>query len=229
MKVGFIGLGRMGNGMASCLLAAGHDLTVWNRDRGEAEALERLGATVAATPRQAAEAGIVFTMLANDAALEAVSFGDDGILAAGNGITHVSCSTVSVALTRRLTKDHADAKQGFVSAQLFGAPEAAAASQLMILTAGAPALRDRCDPLFGILGQKVLPMGDEPAMAAAAKLAANFSLGAVIETITDAFAIAGSGGVAPEALLKLYEDINFGTRMIGIYGSRIAKFEPAAG
>lgn len=224
MKVGFIGLGEMGRGMARCLLDAGHDLTVWNRDRGKAEELESIGATVAATPRNAAETGVVFTMLANDAALEAVSFGNDGILAAGNGVTHVSCSTVSVALTRRLTKEHVDTQQGFVSAQVFGGPDAAAAGRLVIITAGAPALRDRCDALFAAIGQKILPMGGEPTMAAAAKLATNLSLAAIMEDIAEAFAIAGSGGVAPDALLQLYEDVNFGTRLISVSGRLIASF-----
>lgn len=224
MKVGFIGLGQMGQGMARCLLDAGHNLTVWNRDRSKAGELETIGATMAATPRKAAQADVVFTMLANDGALEAVSFGNDGILAIDNGVTHVSCSTVSVALTRRLTKEHEDAKQGFISAPVFGGPDAAAAGQLVIMTAGPRGLRDQCEGLFRAISEKILPMGEEPAMAAAAKLAANFSIAAVIENITEAFAIAGSGGVPPEALLKLYEEVNFGTRLISVSGRLIASF-----
>lgn len=230
MKVGFVGLGQMGQAMARRLLDAGHEVSVWNRDGRKADALASAGALVAQSPREAAAAGIVFTMLGNDAALDAVCGGDDGILAAGKDILHISCSTVSVALTEQLTKEHAAGGQQFVSAQVLGRPEAAASGQLAILAAGSQELIDRSKPLFEVIGNKVVPMGGEPAMAAATKLAANFSLAAVIETVTEAFAIAGAGGVSKEALLDLFADVNFGTRMFGVYGKIIAAgtFEPAA-
>lgn len=230
MKVGFVGLGQMGQAMARRLLDGGHEVSVWNRDNSKADALASAGAVVAKSPRVSAAAGIVITMLGNDAALEAVCHGDDGILAAGKDILHISCSTVSVALTERLTADHAASGQQFVSAQVLGRPEAAASGQLAILAAGSQAPIDRCEPLFEVIGNKVIPMGDKPAMAAATKLAANFSLAAVIETVTEAFAIAGAGGVSKEALLDLFADVNFGTRMFGAYGKIIVAgtFEPAA-
>jgi 3-hydroxyisobutyrate dehydrogenase-like beta-hydroxyacid dehydrogenase len=230
MKVGFVGLGQMGQAMARRLLDAGHEVSVWNRDDSKADALVSAGALVAQSPRDAAAGGIVFTMLGNDAALEAVCHGDDGILTAGKDMLHISCSTVSVALTERLTKEHAARGQQFVSAQVLGRPEAAVSGQLAVLAAGSQDLIDRCEPLFEVIGNKVIPMGGEPAMAAASKLAANFSLAAVIETVTEAFAIAGVGGVSKEALLDLFAEVNFGNRMFGAYGKIIAAgtFEPAA-
>jgi 3-hydroxyisobutyrate dehydrogenase-like beta-hydroxyacid dehydrogenase len=169
-------------------------------------------------------------MLANDAALEAVSFGKDGVLSAGPGVVHISCSTVSVALTKRLTNDHAAVNQHFVAAPVLGRPDAAAAGKLVILPAGDQGMIDFCAPLFAAIGEKVLPMGGKPAMAAASKLAANFSLAAIIETVTEAFAIASTGGVSAEALLDLFGEVNFGTRMMGVYGKIVASsaFEPAA-
>ena len=106
MKIGFVGLGQMGAGMADRLLAAGHELLVWNRDRAKAEPLAAKGASVAASPAEAASAGVVFTMLANDDAVEAVTFGEGGILSAGSGVLHIASSTVSVALTERLAVAH---------------------------------------------------------------------------------------------------------------------------
>ncbi len=123
MDVAFIGLGQMGSGMAGRLIDAGHRVTVWNRDRARSESFERRGARIADNPVDAARSGIVLSMLANDEALEAVSFGDSGLLAASRSLLHVSCSTVSVALTQRLTDAHARAGQRFVSAQVLGRPD----------------------------------------------------------------------------------------------------------
>ncbi|EWY35916.1 hypothetical protein N825_32205 [Skermanella stibiiresistens SB22] len=107
----------MGSGMADNIVAAGHQVTVWNRGRAKAEPFAARGAKVAADLAAAARAGTVMTMLANDAAVEAVVFGDGGLLAAGPDLLHISCSTVSVDLTARLAAAHAAAGQRFVSAQ----------------------------------------------------------------------------------------------------------------
>lgn len=128
MEVSFIGLGQMGSGMADNLVAAGHQVTVWNRHRAKAEPFAARGAKVAADLAATARAGTVMTMLADDAAVEAVLFGDDGLLAAGPSLLHISCSTVSVGLTARLAVAHAAAGQRFVSAQVLGRPDVAAAA-----------------------------------------------------------------------------------------------------
>ena len=125
MKVGFIGLGQMGSAMAANLVKAGHEVTVWNRSPDKAADLIAAGATLAATPAAAAQGDVVMTMLADDAALEAVVYGDDGIL--GAPAVHVSHSTISVALAERLTADQ-DGAGGYVAAPVFGRPPAAAAA-----------------------------------------------------------------------------------------------------
>ncbi|WP_281848684.1 NAD(P)-binding domain-containing protein [Dyella sp. GSA-30] len=127
MELGFIELGKMGSGIAANLVAARHQVTVWNRDRTNAEPFAERGAKVAADLAAAAQAGTVMTMLADDAAVEAVVFGDGGLLAAGSDLLHVSCSSVSVYLTGRLAAAHAAAGQRFVSAQVLGRPDVAAA------------------------------------------------------------------------------------------------------
>lgn len=229
MDVSFVGLGQMGSGMARQLVAAGHAVTVWNRDPAKADAFATVGARVASSPADAARAGVVLSMLANDAALEAVVFGPDGILSAGTATLHVSCSTVSVALTDRLTASHKQAGQRFVSAQVLGRPDVAAAGQLSIIAAGDDEDLETCRPLFEAIGSKIIRMGAERGMAAASKLAANVSIAAVIEIVSEAFAIAGSRGVEQQAMLDLLNETNFGSRMIGIYGKLIAdrSFEPA--
>lgn len=229
MDVGFVGLGQMGAGMAGRLLDAGHGVTVWNRDPAKAAALVARGARAAASPAEAARAGIVFTMLADDAALQAVTEGDGGILAAGEGVLHISCSTVSVALTERLTETHRARGQRFVSAQVLGRPDVAAAGGLVVIAAGADEDLARCRPLFEVVGSKLLVMGPEPRMAAVTKLAANASIGALIETLSEAFRIAGAHGVAPARMAEFFAETNFGSRIMGVYAPLIAaeRFEPA--
>jgi len=229
MDAAFVGIGQMGHGMAQRLLEAGHLEPAGLGDPAKADALVERGATRADTPAEAAKAGIVFTMLANDAALEAVTEGEGGILSAGEGVLHVSCSTVSVALTRRLTEAHRARGQRFVSAQVLGRPDAAAAGRLSIIAGGADEDLERLRPLFEAMGQKVLRMGAEPSMAAVSKLAANASIAAIIETLSEACRIAAAEGVAPEAMADFFRETDFGSRMMGVYGPMIAaeRFEPA--
>jgi len=229
MEVGFVGLGQMGSPMVAQLIDAGHRLTVWNRDTAKTEPFLKRGASAAARPADAAGSGIVITMLANDEALEAVSFGKGGLLAAGPGILHISCSTVSVALTEKLTEAHAEAAQRFVSAQVLGRPDIAASGNLSVIAAGSATDMDEAQPLFDALGSKTLRMGDRPVMAAAAKVAANFGIAAIIETLSEQFRIAAAQGVPAAKMVELLIETNFGNRMIGVYGPMIAeeRFEPA--
>src|SRR5467141_675096 len=133
MEVGLIGLGRMGAGIAKSLLRAGHHLTVFNRTRQRAEALRAEGAMVAGSVAEACRGEAVLTMVADDAALETVVFDDGGILGSmRRGGIHVSLSTISVALSDRLTAEHAKAGQEYVAAPVFGRPEAAEAAKLAV-------------------------------------------------------------------------------------------------
>jgi 3-hydroxyisobutyrate dehydrogenase-like beta-hydroxyacid dehydrogenase len=138
MKVGFIGLGNMGAGMAANLLKAGHEVTVYNRTRAKADELVKQDATAATGVSDVCRADAVMTMLANDEAVESVVYGDQGVLASlARGAVHISSSTISIALSERIAADHASAGQCFVAAPVFGRPDAAAAGQLFVVTAGA--------------------------------------------------------------------------------------------
>src|SRR5438067_11961573 len=112
MRVGFIGLGHMGAGMAANLISAGHEVTVYNRTPGRAHALVEQGAHAAAQVADACRGDAVITMLADDGAVESVAFGDRGVIASlGKGAIHISMSTISVALSERLAAAHLNGSQ----------------------------------------------------------------------------------------------------------------------
>src|SRR6202158_1301581 len=157
MKIGFIGLGNMGAGMAANLLRAGHEVTVYNRTPSKAQALVEKGAHAAAQVADACQGDAVITMLADDAAVEGVVFSEKGIIASlDTGAIHSSMSTISVARSERLTAAHTNAKQRFVAAPVFGRPEAAATAKLFIVAAGEPDAVSACEPVFQALGQRTV-------------------------------------------------------------------------
>jgi 3-hydroxyisobutyrate dehydrogenase-like beta-hydroxyacid dehydrogenase len=196
MKIGFIGLGNMGSAMARNLTKAGHTLTVYNRTRSRADCLAKEGAAVAETPgHAAAKAEIVITMLADDHALEEVMFSPDGIaggLPAGG--LHVGMSTISVALSRRLAEAHRERKQHYISAPVFGRPEAAAAAKLFVVAAGDQEQIERASALFSVLGQKMFITGKDPELANVVKLTGNFLITTVLEGLAESFWLARQNG-----------------------------------
>jgi 3-hydroxyisobutyrate dehydrogenase-like beta-hydroxyacid dehydrogenase len=230
MKVGFIGLGNMGSAMAANLLAAGHEVTVYNRTPGKMRALVERGAHAAARVGDACRGDAVMTMLSDDDALERVVFGEQGVIdSLGTGAIHVSMSTISVALSERLAAAHAEAGQRFVSAPVFGRPEAAAAAMLFIVVAGAPDAVDACMPLFEALGQKTFPIGDEPRAANLVKLSGNFLIASVIEALGEAMALVGKAGVDRRRYLDLLTSTLFTAPVYKTYGALIVEeqFAPA--
>jgi 3-hydroxyisobutyrate dehydrogenase-like beta-hydroxyacid dehydrogenase len=230
MKLGFIGLGRMGAGMATNLLKAGHEVTVYNRSSGKAQALSALGASVATRVSDACRAEAVITMLANDDAVQSVVFDDGGILAsAGTGTVHISMSTIGVGLSARLAVAHAGARQRFIAAPVFGRPEAAAAAQLYIVSAGARAAVDDCASLFSAMGQKMFYLGVDPPAANLVKLSGNFLIASVIESLGEAMALIGNAGIDQRTYLDLLTSTLFNVPLYKNYGGLIVerKFEPA--
>jgi 3-hydroxyisobutyrate dehydrogenase-like beta-hydroxyacid dehydrogenase len=229
MHVGFIGLGNMGVAMARNLLNAGHQVTVWNRSADRADALVRDGATPAASPAEAAQAEVVHTMLADDRALEAVTFGEKGLLSAEPGFVHVSHSTISVKLAERLTQAHADHGSAFVSAPVFGRPAAAADAKLFVVAAGPEAALSRARPLFEAIGQRSFEIGDTPAQANLIKLSGNFLIMTVIESLAEAMALAQRGGIDKAKLLEVLTGTLFGAPIYNTYGGLLVTetFRPA--
>jgi len=229
MKIAFLGLGQMGSGMARQLIAAGHDVTVWNRNPDKSAPFSALGASIATSPAEAARCGAVMTMLADDTALEQVVFGQEGILKAGHDILHISCSTVGVAFVERMTRSHAEAGQRFISAQVLGRPDVSAAGKLSVIAAGTKSDLATAQPLFDAIGSGTFIMGDRPVMAAAAKIATNFGITAIIEMLTEQVRIAETHGISAQAMVDLLIGTDFGNRLIRSYGPIIAakQFEPA--
>jgi 3-hydroxyisobutyrate dehydrogenase-like beta-hydroxyacid dehydrogenase len=231
MKVGFIGLGNMGAAIARNLIKAGHTLTVYNRTRSRAEAFASVGARVAETPADAAsDAEALITMLADDRALEDVVFSPgNAIEALPAGAVHISMSTISVSLSRRLAEAHREKQQYYLAAPVFGRPDAAAAAKLFIMAAGPSAQLELCQPLFDAIGQKTFIVGEEAQAANVIKLAGNFLITTVIESLGEAFAFGRKFEVDPHAFLEILTNSLFTAPVYRNYGSMIAsdKFEPA--
>jgi 3-hydroxyisobutyrate dehydrogenase-like beta-hydroxyacid dehydrogenase len=230
MKVGFIGLGNMGSAMARNLIKEGHALTVYNQTKSRAEELRSLGATVASSPSEAASgAEALITMVANDDAVEDVMFENGkAIDALPAGAVHVSMSTMSVALSRRLVAAHRNKKQHFIAAPVFGRPDAAAAAKLFIAAAGPADQIARCQCLFDAMGQKTFVVGDEAPAANLVKVTANFLITTVIESLGEAFALIRKSGVDPEKFLEVLTGSLFAAPIFRTYGRMIAadNFEP---
>lgn len=231
MKIGFIGLGNMGRPMAVNLIEAGHEVTLYNRGRARAEETGGEEARIADTPAAAAgSAEAVVTMLADDDAVEAVTLGADGLLAAlPPDAVHVSMSTISVELSRRLTDAHSAAGRTFVSAPVLGRPEAAASAMLFVLAAGPGDGIERCRPLFDAVSQRVFPVGEQHWQANVLKLCSNFLVVSAIETMGEAFALTRKAEIDPEIFRQVIAEGIFQAPAYQAYSAMIAAdtYEPA--
>jgi 3-hydroxyisobutyrate dehydrogenase-like beta-hydroxyacid dehydrogenase len=223
MKIGFLGLGKMGAPMAQRLIAAGHQVTVWNRTRERAEALE--GAKAASTPAEAATgAEAVLTSLFDDAANEEVLLGSDGVGQGGliqalkPGTLHISLSTISVQLSERLTTEHAIRNLAFVAAPVFGRPNIAEEGRLWIVAAGADNAIAQARPLFSPLARGVSVVGREPRQAHAVKLGGNFLISAMNNSLAESFVYAEAQGIPPEAFLDTVNSALFQSPFYAAYG-----------
>jgi 3-hydroxyisobutyrate dehydrogenase-like beta-hydroxyacid dehydrogenase len=228
MRVGFIGLGAMGQAMAQHLVKAGHDVRVWNRTPVRARPLVAAGATLAKTVADACdEAAVVFTMLADDAALiDVVSGGDNepGIIdGLGEGDVHISLATISTELSARLTQAHAESGQHFVAAPVFGRPEAAAAARLTIVAAGNDAALARAQPLLEVMGQKVILLGADPPAASLVKLTGNFLIAAMTEALAEAYALLRKNNLDPKQFLEIVNGNLFRSPIYEGYGTLMAE------
>jgi 3-hydroxyisobutyrate dehydrogenase-like beta-hydroxyacid dehydrogenase len=230
MKIGFIGLGNMGGGMAANLVKAGHNVTVYNRTASKVDALVQQGARPAGSVADACGGDVVVTMLADDGAVENVTFGEHGILASlAPSATHVSSSTISVDLSKRLTSAHAEAGQHYVAAPVFGRPEAATAAKLFVVAAGAPQVLEPLAPLFDAIGQRTFVVSEHQHAANLVKLSGNFLIASVIESLGEAIALVAKAGVDPLHYVDILTSSLFTAPAYQTYGTLIARedFEPA--
>jgi 3-hydroxyisobutyrate dehydrogenase-like beta-hydroxyacid dehydrogenase len=230
MHIAFIGLGKMGAGMARNLLRAGHRVAVYNRTREKAQTLAAEGARVCPSPGQAAlGCEAAFTMLADDPSVEEVVFGEGGLLSTlARGSVHIASTTMSTALARRLAAEHGRRGQQFLSAPVFGRPDAAEAAKLLVVAAGPPDPVERCRPLFDAIGRQTFVAGTEPWQANAVKLCGNFMIASLIEAFGEANATLRKAGVTPQLFLEIMNAL-MASPIYANYGRMIAEeqFEPA--
>lgn len=218
MKIAFLGLGKMGLPVARRLWQAGHDVTVWNRTPRPPEILD--GLPTAFSAREATEGcEVIFTMLNDDEAVSDVALGADGIVhAMAPGATHVSLSTISVALSERLTVEHRNRGQFFVAAPVFGRPNVAADGKLWIAIAGDNAAIEIVRPLLGSISRGYTVVGSEPKQAHALKLGGNFMITAMVQALSEAFVFADAQGVDPKVFLETVNSALFQSPFYAAYG-----------
>jgi 3-hydroxyisobutyrate dehydrogenase-like beta-hydroxyacid dehydrogenase len=226
MDIAFIGIGSMGAAMVPHLVAAGHDVAVWNRSRDAAQALA--GVTVLDSPGAAFERDVVLTMLADDAAVRSVIVDSGALAAARPGCVHVVMATISIAFVDELVALHRQAGVGYVAAPVFGVPAAAAQAQLNVLAAGAPEALARVQPLLDVLGRKTWPLGDDPRRANIAKIGGNMMIALAIEAMGEASALTESHGLAAADFLDIITQTIMASPSYQRYGGFIGSrsYEP---
>lgn len=227
MKIGFLGLGAMGHGMAANLIKAGHQVTVWNRSPEAAKPLAALGASVASTPAETVSGDAAFSILADDAAVDSV-FSDVLLAGAAKGLVHANMATISVAMVNTLVARHKRHGVGYVGAPVFGRADVAAAGKLNIVASGDAAALAKLQPAFDVMGQKTWVVGDDPVHAHSCKIAGNLMIATVIEMLGEAFALVEKSGVDPKLFAEVMTGSIFGAPVFKNYAAIIAdkKFEP---
>jgi 3-hydroxyisobutyrate dehydrogenase-like beta-hydroxyacid dehydrogenase len=220
LRVGFIGLGRMGQAMGNRILGAGHDLVVYNRTADKAAELVKAGAMLASNVKGACEnREIVITMVSDDAALREVTLSSGGVresLAAGD--IHVAMGTHSVAEIQKLAALHAEAKQILVAAPVLGRPDMAATGQVSIVAGGPSQAVKKCEPLFSVIGRRTFQCGDKAEHASITKLANNFMLGCAIGAMAEGFSLTRKFGVVPQTFYEVMTEGLFAAPAYKVYG-----------
>ena len=229
MKIGFIGLGRMGGHVAANLLKAGHSVTVWNRSQGPVQELVAKGAIAAKSPEDALQGDAVFSMLANDAVMAEVGLAGTLLDKAAKGLVHVNLATISVEFAKELQAAHKARGLGYLSAPVFGRPEMAETGQLVAVVAGDADALAKMTSVFQTVTSRIVPVGDEAEKANLFKICGNFMIASELEAIGEAFALLRKGGVDP----ALFHDVMAGRLFTGAvfkaYGLMVLnhQYEPA--
>jgi 3-hydroxyisobutyrate dehydrogenase-like beta-hydroxyacid dehydrogenase len=226
-RVGVVGLGHMGHAFALNLIEDGYQVSVYDRDPKRAATL--IGATATAQLRDLAVCDIVLTSLPDDDALAAVALGTEGLAAIlPPNAGHISTSTVSPALSRRVAEEHARHRQDYIAAPMLGNPDFARARKLFVLGAGPPSAMKRVRPLLEPLGQRLFVIGDDAALANLVKLAANVLTATTLECMGEVLALLRKGGVDRHLAYDVLIGSLFDSRVHKAYGGKIVeeRFSP---
>jgi 3-hydroxyisobutyrate dehydrogenase-like beta-hydroxyacid dehydrogenase len=220
MKVGFIGTGRMGQAMVGRLLAAKHDVGIYNRTAAKTKPLADAGAKIVGSIADAARYGdAVYTMLADDAALEDVMFQNNGLLASlPKGGIHVCAGTHGIPVIRKLKQAHAEKGQLLIAAPMMGRPELVSSGTAGVFASGPPEAMSKCKPLFDAVGRRTFEGGADPEGATAMKIANNFVLGCAIEAMGEGFALTRKYGVEMPVFYDVMTDGLFNCSAYKVYG-----------
>lgn len=230
LRIGFIGLGRMGSGIARNILEAGFPLTVYNRTAAKMQPIIESGATAAASPKEAAEqADVVFTCLGGDESVIDILHGDDGLLAGlGAGCIHAGLSTISPAGASELARLHAQHGSAYIAAPVLGRPDVAEAGRLRTFVAGDDEAISRCTCVLETYTELVLPVGPDQSVASTMKVCANYAVASVIEIIGEVFTFGEKSGVAEPLLSMLIKSL-FPLPALQEYADRIQSRDFAPG
>jgi 3-hydroxyisobutyrate dehydrogenase-like beta-hydroxyacid dehydrogenase len=218
--IGFLGLGNMGKSMASRLIEAGHEVVVWNRSQAPVDEMVKLGARAATSPSEALATGASFSMLANDAAAEAVLTSENFLAASG---FHANMASVSPSCGARLEALANKAGISYIAAPVLGRPAAAAAGKLNILAGGKPETIAQAEPFFSVLGVRTWPIGDRSETANLVKIAVNYNIIHALQALAESISLAEKSGVDSEVFVEVLSNTLFGGVVYQGYGNLIAK------
>jgi 3-hydroxyisobutyrate dehydrogenase-like beta-hydroxyacid dehydrogenase len=228
--IGVVGLGHMGEAFARNLMKGGFRVVAFDRNAARVEALRSAGAEGAASLQDLADCDAFVTSLPDDAALESVALGPAGLIGVmGRGALHVSMSTVSPGLSRRLAAEHARVGQSFVAAPVLGNPDLARDGALFVLAAGAPNAVDKASPLLARFGERVFVVGEDPAAANLLKLAGNVLIATTLTSLGEVLALLRKCGLDERAAFEVLTNSLFDSRVHRVYGGKIVdrRFLPA--
>jgi 3-hydroxyisobutyrate dehydrogenase-like beta-hydroxyacid dehydrogenase len=229
MKIAFLGLGIMGSRMAQRLIRAGFELTVWNRTPGRAEALKKLGAKEAASPKEAAaEADGAITMLADPASVEQVALAKNGLLEGlKKGSLYIDMTTVSPETSRKLGAACAERGVEFLDAPVTGSKPAADSGELLLMVGGEPAVLERARPVLQPMSKKIVHMGPV-GRGSLMKLVNNLSMAGAMAAFFEGFTLGKRGGLSGEAILEVLNSGALASPLLRLKGEAILKgdFEP---
>jgi 3-hydroxyisobutyrate dehydrogenase len=220
-RVGFIGLGIMGQGMVSSLIRNGYSVRVWNRSREKARALFR-ELPFAESPRALAEqSDVVISCVADPAAVERVVFAEDGVLAAARpGFAYVECSTVSPGLVRRIAQAFEARGAQALEAPVTGSKLGAQNGSLLFMTGGDPALHSALEPLLRSMGTRAIHCG-ESGQGALMKLVGNSLISFMLEGLCEGLTVARKGGLPIATVLEVIQAAGFASPYFAFKGAAI--------
>jgi 3-hydroxyisobutyrate dehydrogenase-like beta-hydroxyacid dehydrogenase len=222
MRIGFVGLGRMGQGMARRLIGAGHELTVYDVFAAATAPFAEAGVRVARTVRDLAGSEVVVSMLVEDPIVRDVALGAGGLCETlGKGAIHLVMGTHGVAVVRELEARHAAAGQTLVAAPVLGRPDLAATGQLGIVAGGPEGAVSRVSELLSVMGRRTFVAGTKPESATAIKLANNAVLGCAMIAMAEGFSLVRKYGVQPQVFQDVMTEGLFAAPAYKVYGQKM--------